>query len=111
MLEVNLVGPFVIAREAARAMKHTGGGSIVNISSTHALRALPVTPCAGYTAAKAGLAGLTRELATQWARYSIRVTPSPPARSRPRSRAAHSRRARSPTGSSSASRSAASGSR
>jgi NAD(P)-dependent dehydrogenase (short-subunit alcohol dehydrogenase family) len=73
MLELNLVAPFAIAREAARAMRTTGGGAIVNISTVHAFRALTVTPCAGYTAAKTGLVGLTRELATQWGRYNVRV--------------------------------------
>lgn len=72
MLEVNLVGPFVLAREAARAMRETGG-AIVNVATTQAIRGLAVTPCAGYTAAKSGLAGLTRELALQWARYGVRV--------------------------------------
>jgi NAD(P)-dependent dehydrogenase (short-subunit alcohol dehydrogenase family) len=73
MLELNLVGPFAIAREAVRVMRQNGGGAIVNVSTTHAVRPLAVAPCAGYTAAKAGLAGLTRELALQWARYDVRV--------------------------------------
>jgi NAD(P)-dependent dehydrogenase (short-subunit alcohol dehydrogenase family) len=72
-LELNLVAPFALAREAARSMRRTGGGAIVNVSSTHAVRPLALAPCGGYVAAKAGLAGLTRDLAVQWARYNIRV--------------------------------------
>ena len=73
ILEVNLVGPFVLAREAAKVMRESGGGSIVNVASVVSLQASSTTPQAAYTSSKAGLAGLTRELATQWARYDIRV--------------------------------------
>lgn len=71
MLDLNLVAPFALSQLAARHMKNSGG-SIVNVSSIAGMRATPL-PTAGYTAAKAGLIGLTRELATQWARYNIRV--------------------------------------
>jgi NAD(P)-dependent dehydrogenase (short-subunit alcohol dehydrogenase family) len=73
VLEVNLVAPFALARDAARLMRETGGGSIVNVASVVAVQVSSTTPQASYTASKAGLAGLTRELATQWARYAIRV--------------------------------------
>jgi NAD(P)-dependent dehydrogenase (short-subunit alcohol dehydrogenase family) len=73
VLEVNLVAPFALARAVAHSMRETGGGSIVNVSSVVGLQALPPLPEAGYAASKAGLIGLTRELAVQWARYSIRV--------------------------------------
>jgi hypothetical protein len=71
ILQTNLVAPFALARHAARYMKDAGG-AIVNVASIASLRATPV-PAAGYTASKAGLAGLTRELAAQWGRYGIRV--------------------------------------
>jgi len=73
VLEVNLVAPFALSRDVVRVMREHGGGSIVNIASINALVALPTTPEAGYAASKAGLAGLTRELAAQWARYGVRV--------------------------------------
>ena len=73
VLEVNLVAPFALAADAAAVMRENGGGSIVNISSICAVRSLAGTPQASYTSSKAGLDGLTRELATQWARYGIRV--------------------------------------
>ena len=73
VLEVNLVAPFALSRDVVRVMRENGGGSIVNIASINSLVALPMTPEAGYAASKSGLAGLTRELATQWARYNVRV--------------------------------------
>jgi NAD(P)-dependent dehydrogenase (short-subunit alcohol dehydrogenase family) len=72
-LEINLVAPFAIAQAAARMMREQGGGAIVNIASIAGLRSSSALPEAGYVASKAGLVGLTRELATQWARYGIRV--------------------------------------
>jgi NAD(P)-dependent dehydrogenase (short-subunit alcohol dehydrogenase family) len=73
-LEVNVVGPFDLARRCAERMRKAGGGSIVNITSMSATVATGATvPSAGYCASKAALAHLTRELAVQWGRYDIRV--------------------------------------
>lgn len=74
LLEVNLLGAYQMAAAAGRAMIEGGrGGSIVNISS--ALGLTPGTvPQAAYSASKAGLIGLTRDLAAQWSgRHRIRV--------------------------------------
>jgi NAD(P)-dependent dehydrogenase (short-subunit alcohol dehydrogenase family) len=75
MLELNLLAPYDLARRCASAMRDTGGGSIVNVTSMSAILATAATgvPSAGYCAAKAGLAHLTRELASQWGRHGIRV--------------------------------------
>jgi NAD(P)-dependent dehydrogenase (short-subunit alcohol dehydrogenase family) len=73
VVEVNLIAPFAIAKAAAGVMRHNGGGSIVNIASAVGLASMQSLPEAGYTASKGGLISLTRELATQWARYNIRV--------------------------------------
>jgi NAD(P)-dependent dehydrogenase (short-subunit alcohol dehydrogenase family) len=72
-LETNLIAPFALAVLACRRMRETGGGSIVNIASSLALRSIDRTPHAGYVASKSGLVGLTRELASQWGRYGVRV--------------------------------------
>ena len=73
VLDVNLVAPFALACGVARVMRRAGGGAIVNVTSTVAMKSLAWAPLASYVASKAGLAGLTRELATQWGRYGITV--------------------------------------
>ena len=74
VIDVNLVAPFVLARTAARSMVGSGrGGSIVNVASIWALVGVGQIPEASYAASKAGLVGLTRELAAQWARRGVRV--------------------------------------
>jgi len=70
---VNLVAPFALARAVAAVMRDSGGGSIVNIASVAGLIPVGWQPHASYVASKAGLVGLTRELASQWGRYAIRV--------------------------------------
>jgi len=71
VLDVNLNGAYWMAQAFARAA--SDGGSIVNISSVLGLRPGPL-PQAAYSASKAGLIGLTRDLAAQWTgRKSIRV--------------------------------------
>jgi NAD(P)-dependent dehydrogenase (short-subunit alcohol dehydrogenase family) len=73
-LELNLVAPFELAREAARAMVERGtGGSVVNVSSLWGVVGVGQIPEAGYAASKGGLVNVTRELAAQWARKGVRV--------------------------------------
>lgn len=71
VLDVNLCGAYWMAQAAARVMHQ--GGSIVNISSVLGLVTAGL-PQAAYAASKAGLLGLTRDLAAQWSgRKGIRV--------------------------------------
>lgn len=80
-LDVNLTGTFLVAREAGRAMKESGGGSLVTVSSIYGIvgpdhriyEGQPFKSFAGYSASKAGVLGLTRWLATWWGRAGIRV--------------------------------------
>lgn len=74
LLDVNVVGPFDLARRCVQHLRTAGGGSIVNITSMSAIVSTGLTvPSAAYCASKAALAHLTRELAVQWGRYGIRV--------------------------------------
>jgi NAD(P)-dependent dehydrogenase (short-subunit alcohol dehydrogenase family) len=72
-LRLNLVAPFRLSQEVFASMRKVGRGSIINISSISGHVGIPGIPQASYAASKLGLSGLTSELATQWARHSIRV--------------------------------------
>jgi gluconate 5-dehydrogenase len=74
VLDVNLTGCFLFAQAAGREMLKRGSGSIINIASIAGLTSSANGPFyAGYVASKAGLIGLTRELAASWGRKGIRV--------------------------------------
>ena len=73
VVDLNLVAPFALSCLAAQRMRDGGGRAIVNVASVLGLRSLGAIPDAAYVASKAGIIGLTRELATQWGRYGIRV--------------------------------------
>lgn len=70
-LQVNLVAQYALARAAYPAMKARGGGVVVNIGSIAGQVAFP--RCPSYVTSKAAIEGLTRSLAFEWARDSIRV--------------------------------------
>ncbi|MBU6379574.1 MAG: SDR family oxidoreductase, partial [Gammaproteobacteria bacterium] len=61
VMDVNLLGPFLLCREFGRQMLARGCGSIVNVASVAGLRA--VAHRSAYNASKHGLIGLTRTLA------------------------------------------------
>src|SRR5579863_947677 len=69
-LGVNLTGPLLGMKHCAPAIRDSGGGAIVNISSTAGLTA---HDDAAYTASKWGLRGLTKTAVLQFAQWNIRV--------------------------------------
>jgi NAD(P)-dependent dehydrogenase (short-subunit alcohol dehydrogenase family) len=73
VVDVNLVAPYALSCLAAPHMRQAGARSIVNVASVMGLRSIAQIADAAYVASKAGLIGLTRELASQWGRYGIRV--------------------------------------
>ena len=72
-LDLNLVAPLRLSQAVFPHLVAAGGGAIVHISSISGHVGVPGIPQASYAASKAGLSGLTRELAVQWARHRIRV--------------------------------------
>ena len=74
VLDVNLTGCFLMAQAVGREMLKNNSGSIINIASIAGLTSSANGPFySGYVASKAGLIGLTRELAASWGRKGIRV--------------------------------------
>ena len=71
VLEVNLVGPFLLSKAFGRRMLEARSGSIVNVASVAGLVA--VADRAAYNASKHGLIGLTRTLAAEWGGRGVRV--------------------------------------
>lgn len=71
VIQVNLKAAFYLAQAAAKAMEQQGGGKIINVASMLSYFGGILVPA--YTAAKSGLAGITRALANEWAAKSINV--------------------------------------
>ncbi len=74
VIDVNLTGAFLFSQAAGREMLKRQYGRIINIASIAGLHgSVNGAHYAGYAASKAGLMGLTRELAATWGRSGIRV--------------------------------------
>ena len=72
ILDVNLIGPFLVSQAAARQMIQQGrGGRLINISSVH--EDLPMPTNAAYCVSKGGLRMLTRTIAVELAKDKITV--------------------------------------
>lgn len=71
VLDVNLKAAFFLAQAAAQAMRKQNGGKIINVASMLSFQGGVFVP--SYAAAKSGIAGITRALANEWARYHINV--------------------------------------
>ncbi|MET4581231.1 3alpha(or 20beta)-hydroxysteroid dehydrogenase [Conyzicola nivalis] len=71
IIAINLTGTFNGIKAAIPALKKSGHGSIINISSTAGIKGVAALP--GYTAAKFAVRGLTKEIAIDLGRYNIRA--------------------------------------
>jgi NAD(P)-dependent dehydrogenase (short-subunit alcohol dehydrogenase family) len=72
VISVNLTGLFLCSRIAARSMKRTGGGAIVNLASIMGFSG-GLFPNPAYQASKGAVVNLTRALALEFAPFDIRV--------------------------------------
>ena len=80
VVDVNLTGVFLCAREAAKAMIASGtGGRVINIASILGAVASEPVPAAAYDATKGAVVNLTRDLAVHWAPRGILVNAIGPA--------------------------------
>ena len=71
-IALDLSAPFLLSQALARQLvERASPGKIVNVASMLSYQGGYLVP--GYTAAKSGIAGLTRALANEWARYGINV--------------------------------------
>jgi NAD(P)-dependent dehydrogenase (short-subunit alcohol dehydrogenase family) len=77
VMNVNVKGPFFLAKEIAPVMKEQGGGSIINITSYMGVR---VEETLGvYCISKAAVIHMTRAMAKEWGKWNIRVNSIAPA--------------------------------
>ena len=80
-IDINLTGAFLFAREVGKVLKNSGDGSLINVASIYGIigpdhrlyHDQPFRSFPAYSASKAGIIGLTRWLATWWAKDGIRV--------------------------------------
>ena len=75
VLDVNLTAAFLLARALAPGMRDAGRGRILNVASIAGVVGTPaaIMDAVGYSASKAALIGLTRDLAVKWAKDGITV--------------------------------------
>ncbi|MBN2697995.1 MAG: gluconate 5-dehydrogenase [Bacteroidales bacterium] len=71
VLEVDLTGPFIMSKAVAPGMIKRGGGKIINMCSM--MSELGRNTVSAYAAAKGGLKMLTKNMATEWAKYNIQI--------------------------------------
>jgi NAD(P)-dependent dehydrogenase (short-subunit alcohol dehydrogenase family) len=73
VIDLNLKGVFLCAQAAGKVMIRQRSGSIINIASMSAQIVNHPQPQVAYNASKAGVIQLTKSMAVEWAKYSVRV--------------------------------------
>ena len=71
VIQINLRSVFFFSQAAGRVMAKQGGGKIINVASMLSFQGGIIVP--SYTAAKSGVAGITKALANEWAKHNINV--------------------------------------
>ena len=71
VIQVNLSSVFRLSQAAGRKMIEQGSGKIVNVASLLSFQGGITVPA--YTASKSGVAGLTKALANEWAKFNVNV--------------------------------------
>jgi len=71
VVDVDLTGPFIMSKTVAKGMVERGYGKIINMCSM--MSELGRNTVSAYAAAKGGLKMLTRNMATEWAKYNIQI--------------------------------------
>jgi NAD(P)-dependent dehydrogenase (short-subunit alcohol dehydrogenase family) len=71
VITLDLFGTFLCSKVGIPAIIKSGGGAVINMTSTLALNAVPGRDC--YTAAKGAIASMTRSMAVEYAAHKIRV--------------------------------------
>lgn len=72
VLQVNVLGPAVLARAAGRVLLEQGHGKVINMASTSGLKGKPYL--VAYSASKGALLRMTEALAAEWAASGVQVT-------------------------------------
>lgn len=71
VVNVDLISPFIVSKNVAKGMIQRGGGKIINICSM--MSELGRDSVSAYAAAKGGLKMLTKNMATEWAKFNIQT--------------------------------------
>ena len=73
VVKVNMTGPFIVSKHVGKVMREQKRGSVVNIASMSGLIVNDPQPQCAYNSSKAGLIMLTKSMACEWAKDSVRV--------------------------------------
>lgn len=71
VIDVDLTGPFIMSKTVVKGMVERGYGKIINMCSM--MSELGRNTVSAYASAKGGLKMLTRNMATEWAKYNIQI--------------------------------------